>query len=109
MKRFSVRITPYAYEQILEIHDYIAIDLINPQAAADFLSRIQTATEKLSQLPTRIKTVDEEPWGQEGVRKIIVKNFYIYFWIDEDNSVVHIIAVSFGKRDQKEMLKNMGE
>ena len=37
--------------------------------------------EELVEMPERYSLVDEEPWRTEGMKKIIVKNFLIYFWI----------------------------
>ena len=51
-------------------------------------------------MPERYSLVDEEPWRTEGMRKIIVKNFLIYFWIDEHNMKVQVTGVIYGRRDQ---------
>lgn len=39
--------------------------------------------------------------------KMPVKNFLIYFWIDEENSKVQVTAVIYGKRDQLKQLSQM--
>ena len=36
-----------------------------------------------------------------------VKNYYVYFWIDEENSKVQITAVIYVARDQTKQLENM--
>ena len=38
---------------------------------------------------------------------IVVKNFLVYFWIDEANEKVQITAVIYSKRDQISQLINM--
>lgn len=38
-------------------------------------------------MPQRIKNIDEEPWGSYGFRKIRVKNYYVYFWINEEKKL----------------------
>ena len=62
---------------------------------------------KLSVLPKKYPLIEEEPWRSEGVRKIVVKNFLVYYWIDEEYNKVQVTAVIYSKRDQIKQLKNM--
>lgn len=47
---------------------------------------------------------EEEPWHSYNVHKMTVKNFLVYFWIDEDARKVQVIAVIYNKRDQIDQL-----
>ena len=38
---------------------------------------------------------------------MIVKNFLIYFWIDEENDKVQGMAIIYNKRDQIKQLQNL--
>lgn len=58
-------------------------------------------------MPERIKLTEEEPWRTDGIHRMRVANFYVYFWIDEDNRKVQVIAVIFVARDQTAQLKLM--
>ena len=58
-------------------------------------------------MPERIKPIDEQPWGSYGFRKIRVKNYYIYFWIDEEKKQVQIIAVIYVQMDQLKQIENV--
>lgn len=51
--------------------------------------------------------MEEEPWRGYGVHKMPVKNFLVYFWVNEELKEVHITAVIYGRRDQFEQLKQM--
>ncbi len=70
-------------------------------------SMSNTKMQTLSEMPQRIKTIDEEPWGSYGFRKIRIKNYYIYFWINEKKKQVQIIAVIYVKMDQVKQLEKM--
>ena len=61
----------------------------------------------MSSFPKKHALIDEEPWRTEGVRKIVVKNFLIYYWVDDDNNRVQVIAVIYSRRDQIRQLSNM--
>lgn len=99
-EKYEVKITKMAYGHMQEIVRYISNELFAPDAAANLLDKFQKSINGLSDMPERYSLVDEEPWRSEGVRKIIVKNFLIYFWIDEPNSKVQVTGVIYGPRDQ---------
>ncbi len=100
MKQYEVKVTKMAYGHMQEIVRYISNELFAPDAANNLLDKFQESINGLSEMPERYSLVDEEPWRSEGFRKIIVKNFLIYFWIDESNSKVQVTGVIYGRRDQ---------
>lgn len=61
----------------------------------------------LATMPERIRFTDEEPWHAEGVRRMITRNFYIYFWIDTEHLMVQVIAVVYARRDQVSFLRSL--
>lgn len=107
MKRYKVKVTPQAQYQMMEIRDYIAYQLVNPDAAKNTIRAIRDAVQKLDSMPDRVKPIEEEPWGSQGVRKILVNNYYAYFWIDMKAFIVHVIAVAYAGRDQKNVLNEI--
>lgn len=92
MKQYEVKITKMAYGHMQEIVRYISNELFAPDAVNNLLDKFQESMNGLSEMPERYSFVDEEPWKSEGFRKIIVKNFLIYFWIDETKNNINIIA-----------------
>lgn len=50
---------------------------------------------------------EEEPWRSEEVRRMRVKNYYVYFWIDKERDIVQILAVIYVERDQEAQLKKL--
>ena len=107
MNVYDVRVTPQAEEQLEQILYYITVNLHNPDAAEAFIDEFDEEVNKLSKNPEKHRTIDEEPWGSEGIRKIIIKNFYIYFWIDVEKSVVWVNAVVYAERDQNKFLSSI--
>lgn len=100
MKTYEVKITKMAYGYMKEIVSYISNKLFAPDAANNLLNKLQEAISGLSTAPAKYTLVDEEPWRSEGVRKIVVKSFLIYYWIDEPNSKVQVTGVIYGRRTQ---------
>lgn len=107
MKVYSVKITRQARDQLFSIRSYITNELAAPKAASNIIAILKREIKSLSQMPERIKLTDEEPWRSEGIRVMCVKNYYIYFWIDEEDRKVQITAVIYAARDQAAQLESM--
>lgn len=105
--KYEIKVTRQALEQMREIAHYISYDLMAPEAADNLLDDLKASILKLSVLPKKYPLIEEEPWRSEGVRKIVVKNFLVYYWIDEEYNKVQVTAVIYSKRDQINQLKNM--
>lgn len=104
---YTVKITSQAEEQIQETIYYIAHELNAPDAALHLLDTLEDSIASLSQYPQRVALMPEEPWHTKGIRRLPVKNFLIYFWIDDVNMKVQVTAVIYGKRDQLHQLSHM--
>lgn len=105
--KYKVHITKYALAQMDEITHYIADELFSPQAAKNLLSAFKGIAASLESLPFRNPLVDEEKWRKQGIRRIVVKNFIMYYWIDGEKSIVYITAVVYEKRNQLKNLEKM--
>ena len=104
---YEVKITSQAQEQMAEIVDYISNELFAPEAAEHLLDRMENSILALAEFPERNQLIEEEPWKTHGIRKIVVNNFLVYYWINKPEKKVQVIAVIYAKRDQIEQLKNM--
>ena len=51
--------------------------------------------------------MEEEPWKTEEIHRLMVGNFWVYYWINKPEKKVQITAVIYAKRDQIEQLKDM--
>lgn len=51
-------------------------------------------------MPTRFKIIDDEKWKNRDVRKLILKNYYVYFWIDDSKNAVWVIAFVYSRMNQ---------
>ncbi len=107
--KYNVKITEYATEQLQSTVAYISKILLEPDIAKAWVKKLKTEIGKLSEIPNRFTLVDEEPWCSQGVHKMLVGNFIVYFWINEEKSEVWVIAVVYGRSDQLSALKKIPE
>lgn len=107
IKRYSVQVTKQAEAQMREIALYIAVQLQNPAAALALLDAFEKMLDSLREFPQRIALAGEEPWRSQGVHKAVIKNYLMYFWINEEEAVVKVTAVVYSGRSQRSALENM--
>ena len=104
MKTYKVRITRQAREHLRGIKKYIAEELLAPDAAKNTIAAIKKEIKSLDKMPERIKLTEEEPWRSEGIHRMRVKNYYVYFWIDDENDRVQVTSVVYVARNQAAQL-----
>ena len=107
MKKYQVHITKYAYRQLKRIRQYIEVDLQAPQAAKNTLRLIKSAIVSLDHMPERYALTDHDKWRQEGIRKVVVKNYIVYYRVDEERMQVQVTAVVSIRQNQAMELMKM--
>ncbi len=101
---YTVKITSQAQEHLRGIINCIRYTLQSSETAADMLELLEKEISSLAQLPNRIPLTDEEPWHSQWIHKFPVKNYLVYFVINETENVVYVIGVIYGRRDQRHQL-----
>ncbi len=105
--KYKVKLTNYAIEQMTTIVSYISHTLLSPDNARSWAAYVKKGISTLDYMPTRHPLLQEEPWRSEGIRKLVIKNFYVYYWIDESQQIVWVIGIIYGKREQISELKKL--
>lgn len=98
--QYEVKLTPQAVEQIQETVSYISRILLEPEIAKRWADLLQKEILSLNLMPARYPLIEEEPWRTWGIHKMTVKNFLVYYLIDDVNKTVTITAIIYGRRDQ---------
>ena len=106
MDHYEIIMTPDSINDLLDLRNYIADVLLARDTALKLIQHIRDEISKLSELPGRIKPMDDEPWKSRGVRRLLCKNFYVYYRIDENAKRVYILNVIYAKRDQLNALSD---
>lgn len=101
---FSVVYSSEARQDLRDIYEYIAYELLEPDTAAGQTNRIMKAARSLEQMPMRHRLYEEEPWHSQGLRFLPVDNYLIFYLPDETNNIVNIIRIMYGGRDVKRQL-----
>ncbi len=105
MDEYEIILTPDAVEDLWELRNYIAEVLRSPETALEYVRAVRKEIASLSQFPARFKPMEDEPWNSRGVRRLLAKNFYVYYWIDEARKRVSVMNVIYARRDQLQALE----
>ena len=100
MERYNVIITPDAAVDLSQLKSYIAYTLQAPETALKYIRGLRQEIEKLDSFPGAVAPVPDEPWHSRGIRRIIHKNSYIYYRIDESTKCVYVLNVIYVRRNQ---------
>lgn len=99
MAQYRVDVSEPAEKDLRDIVRYITSQLSAPVSALKMMSFLEEAMAGLSDMPQRYPFVAEECLSQKRYRKIIIKNYVIFFSIDEENKVVDVERILYGRRD----------
>lgn len=69
-------------------------------SCSSFIDSLENSFTSLRNFPQCVSLTDIEPCRTNGIHCLSVKNFLVYFWINEETKTVQITAVIYTKRDQ---------
>lgn len=104
MINYKVNVANEALYDLISIYNYIALELKEPYYAKNQISRIRSSISSLEVFPLRNKVVEWDPWSTIGVRQMPIDNFIIYYVVNENESIVTVLRVFYGKRDIKNII-----
>jgi len=99
MAKYRVDVSEPAENDLRDIVRYIASQLSAPISALHMMELLEEAMVGLSDMRQRCPLVADERLSQMGYRKLIVKNYVVFFSVDEKNKVVDVERILYGRRD----------
>lgn len=107
MQNYSVELAASALEQLEEIRDYVRSTLQAPETAQRLITRLQQEIRSLAAFPNRFPLTNEEIGQKNGLHKMPVGNYLVYYQVFDDRQQVIVLAVLYGRRDQKAALEQV--
>ena len=106
---FHVAYSAEARKDLRDIYQYIAYELLAPEAAAGQTECIMKAVRSLEHAPMRHRLYEEEPWHSYGLRVLPVDRYLEFYLPDEIHAAVNIIRIMYGGRDIEKQLNTHQE
>lgn len=107
VSKFGYRLTKKAESDLDGIVSYIAAFLANPQAASDFVDKLQDNIEEARAFPESGSLVHNEFLQLESVRKKLVGNYIMYYLPDMGEEIIYVLRIVYRKRNMDEILKKL--
>lgn len=107
VSKFGYRLTKIAESDLDGIVSYIAVFLANPQAASDFVDKLQDNIEEARAFPESGSLVHNEFLQLESVRKKMVGNYIMYYLPDMGEEIIYVLRIVYRKRNMDEILKKL--
>lgn len=105
--KYQYRLSQKAADDLDGIVSYIASELSNPQAAADFLSRLEKVIDEIRSFPKSGAPVNNEFLSNTKLRKKTVGSYLLYYLSVPETETVYIVRIVYGKRNMEEILRQL--
>ena len=96
--------TAQARQDLRDIYEYIALELLAPENAAGQTKRIMKTIRSLEEMPMRHQLYGEEPWHSQGIRFFPIDNYLIFYLPDDLQNTVNIVRIMYGGRAVRRQL-----
>ena len=104
--RYEYLLAQSAEIDINDIFEYIAEVLSNPDAAGALADALEEKFEEICTVPKLGRIIDNEFAMRDDVRIVHVKNYLVYYFIDDVEKKIIVIRVIYNRRNQEEALSN---
>ena len=104
MKRYKVISKPEVREDLRGIFAYISNDLKEHAAAQRICDLIETEISALNQFPMRVAVIEDEPFAAKGIRRLLIKNYTIFYIVDNPAEEVHVLRVVYNRREWNSLM-----
>lgn len=102
---YKLEYLPVARKDMLEIVRYISRELQNPDAADRLAGELVNAVEGVLLFPYATPTYQPIRPLKHEYRKILVQNYLMFYWVDEEKKLVTVARVVYAKRDYGRLLE----
>jgi len=99
MGAYNIRISDLANEDIRAIAAYIKHELNEFAIAEKTIEAILGAIVTLEDMPMRVGLVRDERLAERRIRSLHVKNYSVFFRINETMQTVEVIRILYSRRD----------
>lgn len=96
---YNLEFLPAAKNDMLEIIKYISDELKNPNAALKLADEFIESAEKLCEFPYANNVYIPIKQLNAEYRRIIVKNYLMFYTVNEKNKTITIMRIIYAKRN----------
>ena len=99
MAKYRVDISEPAENDLRDIARYIFAQFSAPSTALKMMDSFENVLADLANAPQTRPLVADERLAAMGYRKLPVKNYIVFFTIDEKSKTVDVVRILYARRD----------
>lgn len=104
MTKYEVLVSEKAQRDLKEIANYLSSNLLEPNIAKAILSEIDKPILSLEEMSYRYWLVSDNLLKKVGIRKLVVKNYIVFFKVFETKKTVGVVRVMYWRRNWQKMI-----
>jgi len=94
-------------EDIDSCYNYIKDKLDAPMAAENLMKELYEKLNQIKENPYSRPLVHDKLLASLGIRSIKVKNYLLFYSIEEENKILNVITFMYSKRDWVNIVKEL--
>lgn len=105
MMKYQVKIGTQAEADITETMHYIGQVLLEPRTAGNLYRLLKQEILSLKQMPERYPYEDDDRLRALGIRKLLVKNYKVLYFVDTERQLVQVARMVYAGRDVSKLME----
>lgn len=99
MGKYSIDISEPAENDLRDIVRYISSQLSAPMTALKMMDAMEHAIAGLADMPKKHPLVSDERLALMNYHKLLVRNYIVFFTVDDQSNVVNVERILYARRD----------
>ncbi len=99
MANYKIAVSEPAENDLRDIVRYISAQLSAPMTALKMMDTIEEAIAGLSDIPKKYPLVSDDRLKAMGYHKLLVKNYIVFFSVDDKSNIVDVERILYARRD----------
>lgn len=104
--KYKIEITQEAERDFENIFTYISETLCNRKAAISMISLLDKNIRVLKDMPNSYPTAKDTYLKKMGIRFFAVKNYIVFYTVDDEEGKVYIVRILYGRRNWLKILRD---
>ena len=95
-KKYDVKLSIKAKDDLKRIVLYIKNELNEPSIARKYANMIRNEIKTLEYSPQKFAIIDDDAIKDLNIRKLIIKNYIVFYRVNENKNIVNIERILYG-------------
>ena len=104
LTEYSIQLTQKAKNDIIDIGDYIAHTLLQPDTAKYFIKNLRNSISQLNFFPYKFPIVQDYILAKQKIRCMPYKNYYVFYRVLESSHTIIVLRIGYNQRNWKDIL-----